>query len=153
MSKIKPEITQFADKVAAALTINKDGIGEIKGDPYHDNMPEDLTPEIATKVRDYNTTFIAGTGLAFGNAAIAAMASNKKLDSLEMKFPAGGKDSVVHSITRESQSRNPSTGDTITKHGRMTTTHEVHGSSQKVGQLSAIRAQIGDLAVEKLAKG
>lgn len=149
---IKTEITAMAEKLAGSIKVQKDGVTEVSGDPYIDNLPEGLDKETVVKVSDYNTTFIAGSGLAFGQAAVAAMASNKKLEEASGTFKMVGKDAVTHTVQRERESRNPSTGDKILKLGAMTTTHEVHGSSQKVGQLGAVRTHIGQLATEKLGK-
>lgn len=149
---IKQEVAALAEKLAGSIKVAKDGTTEVSNNPFIDNLPEGLTEEIVTNVANYNTAFIAGSGLAFGQAAIDAMASNKKLDEASVTFKMVGKDSVTHTVQRSRDSRNPSDGSTITKLGAMTTSHEVHGSSQKVGQLGAVRSEIGKLAIEKLSK-
>lgn len=149
---IKKETSALAEKLADSFKIGKDGAGEVKGDPYVANLPEGLTEEVVGKVHDYNSAFIAGSALAFGQAAVDAMSGNKKLDSANITFSMVGKDSVTHTVQRSREARNPTNGETIVKLGAMTTVHEVHGSSQKVGQLGAVRSHVGQLAAEKLAK-
>lgn len=149
---IKTEVAELAEKLSSTFKIEKDGTTVVSGDPYVDNLPEGISKDTVSKVQDYNTAFIAGSALAFGQAAIASMASNKKLDQATGTFTMVGKDIVTHSVQRERSARNPADGETIVKLGAMTTVHEVYGSSKKIGQLGAVYKQIGQLATEKLAK-
>jgi hypothetical protein len=149
---VKKEITDLADKLGSSIKVQKDGTTEVSGNPYVEHLPDGLTEETVTKVQDYNTAFIAGSGLAFGKAAVASMVSNKKMEEATATFNMIGKDAVTHTVQRERETRNPKDGSTGVKLGAMTTVHEVHGSSQKVGQLGAVRTQIGQLATEKLGK-
>lgn len=153
MSKIKTEVTELATKLASSFNIDKtSGKTEVTGDPFKDNMPEGLTEEAVKQVDDYRYTFVAATGKAIGEAAIAAMTGNKKLESVEGTFNLGGKSEVTHQILKSKEVFNPSTKETGTKYGAMTTVVKTTLDNQKVGQIGAVRASIGELAVQQLAK-
>lgn len=152
MSKIKTDVTDLASKLASSFSIDKaSGKAEVTGDPFKEHMPEGLTEEAVKQVDDYRYTFVAATGKAVGEAAIAAMAKNKKLESVEGTFNIGGKSEVTHQILQSKPVFNPSTKETGTKYGAMTTVVKTSLDNQKTGQIGAVRASIGELAVEKLA--
>lgn len=154
MSKIKDEVSSLADKLGKSFTIDKaSGKAEVAGDPFKDHMPEGMTDDQIKQVDDYRYTFIAATGKAVGEAAVAAMASNKKLEAVEATFSIGNKAEATHEVLREKKVFNPSTKEETTKYGAMTTKVKTVLDNQKTGQIGAVRSSIGELAVSKLAKG
>lgn len=153
MSKIKDEVSSLAEKLGKSFTIDKSsGKAEVSGDPFKENMPEGITEEQIKSVDDYRYTFIAATGKAVGEAAVSAMASNKKLEAVEAAFGIGNKAEVTHEVLRTKTVFNPSTKEETTKYGAMTTKVKTVLDNQKTGQIGAVRASIGELAVSKLAK-
>lgn len=151
---IKQNVTDLATTLTKGIDVDaKAGTATAAVDMYEKNLPEGVTMEQVTGIRDYNTTFVAASAKAFGELAVDALKSNKKLDSLAVDISMGGKDSVSHSILRSKLhiDRLHDNKET-TKYGAMTTTFEVHGTKGSAGQLKAVRDEISELALKALAK-
>jgi UPF0288 family protein (methanogenesis marker protein 3) len=151
--EVKTEIVDLAKKLEDTIKIDsKKGNTEVTGDPFKENLPDGLSMDTVAAVKDYNTTFVAASSMAFGNLAIEAMTKNKSLEQANVSFGMGGRDSVEHTFIRQKDVRNVKTGETMQKFGSMTTTMEIHAGNQKAGQLGAVRAQLSELATERFKK-
>lgn len=152
MSNIKAEIVELADKLTKTFAIDKaNGNVTVTGDPFTDNLPEGVTLDQIKAVDDCRYNFIAASGKALGDAAVAAMLKHKTIDTVVGTFSLGGKNEVSHEILRAKEVFNPSSKEMMVKHGAMTTTVKTVLNNQKTGQVGAVRASIGELAL-KLAK-
>lgn len=119
---------------------------------YKDNLPAGLTMDAVKAVSDYNTTFVAAGAHAFGTVAIEAAKAHKKLEKVSIDIPMGVKDNVSYTFDRKKEIPNRfGNGETIVKHGVITTTYEVK-AGKNGAQLKAARAVINELANAALAK-
>jgi len=149
---IKKEIIELSEKLTGAIAVDKAGSTEVNGDPFVENLPEGLDMATVEAVKDYNATFIAASGHAFGKAAISAMAKTKSLAETNVSFGMGGKDKVDHTFIRSYEAKAPGAAEGVQKWGKMVTTVTVDSHRPKVGQLGQVRQALAADAAEKLAK-
>lgn len=98
--KHNPEIVE---KIQASITGAETGNGQAGDTIYNDCLPEDLSPETVQKVSDYTTVFVASGMEAAGNAALAAMKKDKKLESVSVNLPMGAFGQTDYVIHREKE--------------------------------------------------
>lgn len=157
MSKIKPEIESLATKLLKTFEVKVEGeLGTVihkEGvDAFSDNLPEGQTLKAFEEMDNYRYTYTAATGHAQGQRAIELMNKQKGLNSVTGTFNMGGKTEATHEIVRSKPVFNPKSGETSEKFGAMTTVVKTALGNQKIGQIGAVRAHIGELALS-LAKG
>ena len=156
MSTMNEAVMSLAAKIEAQLEFDtNNGTGTVKTDVYHDNLPEGLTKEVVTQVKDYDTTFVAAATYAAGKLSVAAMAGNQNLRHTNIVIPMGGKDSAEVSTDRESvyhvPSREKGKTEEVTKFGSTTTAYEAR-AGKNGGQLKLARQAIAEMAMTALKK-
>lgn len=154
MTTINETVLALSKKIEAQLELDdKSGVGSAKTDVYHDNLPEGLTKEVVTQVKDYDTTFVAAATYAAGKMAVAAMAGNQSLNTALTTLNMGGKDSLVVHTERSKVFENRLGGknEEITKFGATTASLTVY-AGKNGGQLKAARNAIVELAAAALQK-
>ncbi len=90
---------ELVKKIQTSITGAETGVAQASDTVYNENLPEGLTPETVQQVSDYTTVFVASGMEAAGNASLAAMKKDKKLDSVSVNLPLGAfgqADYVVH---------------------------------------------------------
>lgn len=152
----KEIVTELADKIYAKLTKVDNATISAPADIYSECLPEELTMETVTQVRQHDGAFIAATTKAVSDYALAAFAADASIEEMSAKVSMGGKDSVTTTILREKEFTNSFAKEgepkTIKKFGVVSSTVE-YQHTRNVGELKAVRAEIAAKAAELLAKG
>lgn len=152
----KEIVSELADKIYAKLTKVDNSTISAPADMYAQTLPEELTMDTVTQVRQYDGAFIAATTKAVSDYALTAFASDASIEEMTSKVSMGGKDSVTTTILREKEFTNSFAKEgeakTIKKYGVVTSTVE-YQHTRNIGELKAIRAEISAKAAELLAKG
>lgn len=155
VKQINPEVLALSEKLQGSIKVGKDGAVEVSGKPYIEQLPSTLTKEIVEAVTDYNTTFVAASGHAFGKVAEKAMKAHKGIDSVEANFSMVRKDMATHSYDRQVTSKNAfakeGESDTVTNFGVLSTTLTIRAGKNK-GQLAAVRMALKASAMESFGK-
>lgn len=158
-TKAQPTVNEgvktLADKFQETITKASTDKENLDSSLYLSNLPEGITEEVDTAVREYRQNFLHATGLAYGRAMVDIAAKDKKVEQASITVGMGGKDAVEHHFKRKEEFVNRMDKDnpvTVTKHGYLSTKLTVSGTSGSSGQLGAVRKTIGALAAEKLAK-
>lgn len=154
MATVNETILALASKIEAQLELDANtGVGAVKSDVYHDNLPEGLTKQVVTEVSNYNSDFIAASTYAFGKLAVDAMKGNTGLTTATVEIPMAGKDNVAIATERQHVFNVPSRGEgkpeEITKYGSTTVAYTVH-NGKNAGQLKAARNAIVEMATAAL---
>lgn len=90
---------ELVKKIQSSITGADTGVAQAGDGVYNECLPEGLTPEVVQQVSDYTTVFVASGMEAAGNASLAAMKKDKKLDSVSVNLPLGAfgqADYVIH---------------------------------------------------------
>jgi hypothetical protein len=96
MSNIKL-VDTLAAKIAEGLKVENNHI-EAPVDIYEANLPENVSPEQAAAVNEYNVNFQAATGIATG----LVMQANPEVKSISSAFAtSGGVLTMEHTVDRE----------------------------------------------------
>lgn len=98
--KHNPEIVKA---IQESITGAETGVAQAGDTVYNDCLPEDLTPEVVQKVSDYTTVFVASGQEAAGNAALAALKKDKKLESVSVNLPMGAFGQTDYTIHRSKE--------------------------------------------------
>jgi hypothetical protein len=151
--KISPEVIDLADKIAAHLTVDSaTGVGTESCNNYNAHLPDGLTPEIVQQVAEYDTDFVAASGLAFGRKVIEAMGTNEALNRASIEMQGGGRfDRVAHTMDRSKTYTNHlgGTKEQIEKHGVLTTTLTTQ-AAKPTGDLRSVRLTLQEQGVAQL---
>lgn len=148
--EIKPAIAELSASIQKSITIDaKAATVSVSPTVYVENMPEGVTLESVSAVREYDTNFVTATAHALGTMGVSTMAKHPSLTRLEAEFDMGHKgNSVTHSIDRKKVTIDQlhNKGAEITKFGTMSTTVEF-AAGKNSGQLKAARKTISDAAM------
>ena len=152
----KEIVNELADKIYAKLAKVDNSTISASADIYSECLPEELTMETVTQVRQHDGAFIAATTKAVSDYALAAFAADASIEEMSAKVSMGGKDSVTTTILREKEFTNSFAKEgeakTIKKFGVVSSTVE-YQHTRNIGELKAVRAEIAAKAAELLAKG
>lgn len=99
-AKHNPEIVKA---IAASLVGIETGNGTSEGDVFNATLPEGLTPDTVEAVNNHVTTFVASGMEAVGNAALAAMKKDKKLDIVNANIGLGAFGSADYGVHRNKE--------------------------------------------------
>ena len=147
---LNKETLALAEAIRTDLSIDAQGTGTSKIDLYNTHLPEDLTPQIVTRVSDYNSTFTAAGTYAFGQVSAEAMRADPNLTKTGIDIPMGN-DTLKIGVERERSWKNPTApdGPRVVKHAVVSTAYEVR-AGRNAGQLKAAREAISELGAEYL---
>ena len=153
--KLKAHVEELSGKITPALVLNKTegSIAPKEGsDPYLDNLPATLTPELVEAKDGYDTAFYAASAHAVGVMATDALKKHAKLDVITAELPMGKHNSVNHELTR-AKTYNNIGGDRepVTKHAVLRTEIDIRGGRTDSGPLKQVRTLIADLGEKILA--
>lgn len=150
--EVKDTTQALAKKMKPLIKINDKGTATIEKDYYATHLPDGVTVEAVKALQDYNTEIVAAGALALGELAVETMKKDKELKVVELQIPTIGKDHFDFRVDRSYPSRNPSTGESTEKFGRVSVSHTTYATEKK-GQFNAVRSHLADLAMKALNHG
>ena len=83
---------------------------ESKDSVFEETLPEGLTPEVAKKLNDHLTDFVAAGYVAFAQHSADVMASNKDIDETTGTLGTGALGDITYSFDRQ-KTINPPKGE------------------------------------------
>ena len=95
-------------------------------------------------VHDFQSDFVAGASLAVGELAIEGMKKHKKLDSVTVSIPTVGAGAMTAYMPRETTGRNPTTGEAVVSHGRLSVDWKT-GIGERRGQMNHVLTHLKDV--------
>lgn len=149
--ELKDTTQDLAKKIKSLIKIDDKGVATIEKDYYQTHLPDGVTVDAVKALQQYNTDIVAAGALAFGEVAVEAMKKDKDLKIATMHMPTVGKDGFEWQIDRSYQARNPSTGQSDERFGRISVKHETYATEKK-GQFAAVKTHLADLAMKSLGK-
>lgn len=113
---LSPKIQALSDSILKDISVDKEtGIGNPgEKNVFEKNLPSTLTMENVKNVNDYTRDFVTASIHAAGQASVAAMAGNKKLEKVEFTFPLEGRDKMEVGFARSQSVTNSLTQKTDT---------------------------------------
>lgn len=151
--KISTEVEELGEKIKKFLSVDSTtGVATVEDDLYKNTLTNDLTYDLVTKVKKHDRAFIAASAKAFGELAIEAMASNKKLETSSVEIPMSRFDSVTHNIDRHKTYTNHLNGAnaTVERHGALISAYTNKGGKNSSAELKRVRTTLQELAAKKL---
>ena len=85
------------------LTIISDGSVELDEGAFWSNAPEEVTPEVVTAVRQYESDYIVSSAKALGSAAETYLKDNPDADLVSGTFHMGPGVEVNHSLHKNAE--------------------------------------------------
>lgn len=92
MPKIEPAIVELSEKIHNAVSFNAAGEQAVTGNPYLDNAPATIPPEILAEVRVYDKNFTLAGTRGLGLSALKAFKEHPELSEVTGQLPFGGSD-------------------------------------------------------------
>lgn len=115
-------------------------------------LPEGLSAEVVQQVREHRSNVIAGTALAFKDAALDALADDSKLEDVNGAFALVGDDEVAFNIARQASFPNPKDPKTpVIKHGQFSAKFVTRDSASR-GDLGLVKTHASEEALKRFAK-
>lgn len=149
---ISKETQTIINEVDSKIDVIKDGTYVVDKNTYTDSLKSaNIDPDVAKKVFQHLGTFTAGVAAVVGEKANKAAKSNKELAEVEVKVPLLDRSAVAVNWRRESQSRNPRSGEVTTIHGNLTT-KVAFSATRNSGDYGKIRNQVRERAAKALSK-
>lgn len=157
LADLKPAVTELAEKMTKQISVKKSGDVEIAENLFESTLPEGMTMDTVTAVRQHTANFIAAGQYTFGRAAVDAMSKNKDLNEVSASVSLGCKDTVEYSVERshtymDRMGANKDNPREIVKHGVCTATITMQGTAGSSGQLGLARKHVGAYAAQLLSK-
>lgn len=121
------------------------GIVKVDGDPYYENLPENLTREAVDSVDVYNTEFAAAGVKAFGRHFSNLASENENLSVFQGEINMSGKNTLSVQTDKVKTYPNPSGGDPIEKMGATRATINLHAAKSQSGQLHKAKDEVSEL--------
>ena len=91
-------------KAAIASHINiQDGQCEVGEQPFWDNAPKGITPEVAEKLRGYESDYIVASAEALGEASKGYLEENADADMMVGSFSMGEGVTASHSFHKNDE--------------------------------------------------
>ena len=150
---ISPEVAALSKAIIGELNVKSDGVTDVAKGIYVKTLPEGLTEDTVKAVSAHNGHFIAATAHAVGHLALAAMAKDKKMDTVTAHVPTIGHDYVDVAVHRQKSFVNPQdVANPIVKSGVLDVKYHVQGGVAKAGQLKHVRAALAEEAAKALKK-
>lgn len=148
---ITEDVQKIITGASNKVTINKDGTYAVDKDTYDDSLKEaGINVNDAKKVYKHLSDFIAATAGIVGEKANQVAKGDKEFADVTVKVPLLDRSIVAVNWRRESQSRNPRTGELTTNHGVLTTKVGFSGTN-KSGNYGKIRDSVRERAAKLLA--
>ncbi len=145
---VNENILALADTIKKDLKIGEGGVAELPKDIYERTLPENITMADVKRVADHNTAFVAGLGLALGEAGQAAFKKDKKLAQVTVDVTAG-KDKVGATFQREKQVADGKGGQQV-KHGVLSAKWSFSGAGNR-GAFKKVREHLSNAAAAAAA--
>ena len=121
------------------------GIVTVEGDPYYENLPENITKEQVDEIDAYNTDYMSGGVVAFGKHFSQLAADNPNLNVFQGELKMSGKNSISVQTDRVKTYPNPSGGDPVEKMGATRVTINQHAAKSSSSQLHKAKDGVSDL--------
>lgn len=131
-------------------TLTTEG-GNVKssGDPFNDNLPEGITPEIVDTVASYTNQFVVEGYEALGKAGVNALKADKKLDEATGTLGLG-KFGSLDTVTKRESTSTPPNGEPVTTYGGTRLKVTFSPGEQGLGSAkSAIKAYGAEVLAKK----
>lgn len=150
-AETKNQIDALATELRPQIEI-KDGVATIAADAYVKTLPSDIPVETVKKLQEHNTVFWPAVTKAFGEAAIEAMAADKKLEVLDLSVPMVGEDKWDINFKRSYEHMDMSTKEMKTSFGGVSASLTVQAARHNRGAMSAIKTELKAAALAAFAK-
>lgn len=143
----KAEVTEFVQKgietiVPVMLERREDDVIKLKVDDIVGLLPEDMT--VAQLKRAQEVTVDVSNILAGGLGKIGVDSKAQKLELAKVKL---GHDTLSAAFAADYKYRNVATGEELTSHGRLTTSHvSLTGNRRRAGDFQQIAAAVSEAA-------
>lgn len=150
-AETKNQIDALATELKGQIEI-KDGAATIAADAYVKTLPSDIPLETVKKLQEHNTVFWPAVTKAFGEAAIEAMAADKKIESLDLSVPMVGDDKWDINFKRSYEHMDMSTKEMKTSYGGVSASLTVQGARHNRGAMSSVKSDLKAKAMAQFAE-
>lgn len=154
MSQVSTEVKDLSAKIIKMVEVDsKTGVSEVASDVWEKTLPEDLTKEQITAVKNHEANFIAAGADAVGTLALKAMKKNSELDTVTAVIGMHGRDTATYSVAREKSYPNiqDKDADPIVKQGVVQVNFR-NSAGRNTGELKKVAQHIGEEAAKALKK-
>ena len=150
--KLSAESYALSKKISADITL-VDGKLVIDPDSYVKHLPHDLLKEDVRKVHAYNSMFYPAVTLAVGDAGIAAMKADKKINEIAVEVPLIENDIFNVHLQRESVRNVPESDKTVTKYAEVKVGIDTRATRSKhSGDMMEVYTHLAAQALAALGK-
>lgn len=144
---IRDEIKTLKEVYSKNLKI-ENGVAVLEPGTFEKTLGEKVSIDTVKSVQNALKDSAAAYTLALGEAALAAMKKDKKLDQVSGDVKAGY-DTFGAVIRRTNEARNPANGETVTTHGHTRAYYTAAAGANK-GDLAKVRRYLAERGAELL---
>lgn len=153
---IRQPVRDLAERIKQSLELDTTSglVAEKEPGTIYKGAVEDagLSMETVDQVKKMESTVVAASTLAIGQIGVEAQKKHAELGTVQGTIQMYGDEKFTAGIHRESQARNPKTGESFTVHGQTFTQYH-HTTAANKGDMGKTRSYLKSLANESLAKG
>lgn len=149
--QVSASIRDLANKLKKDFKIGEGGVIAVEKDFYASHLPETISINDVTRIQAHDADFMSAVALAAGELGIKHMSKQKDVNEVSIKWKAGRNDQGFN-ISRSKDSRDPKSGNTVTKYGVGNMKVVVHGSKNTAGSFKSIRGYLSELGASELGK-
>lgn len=141
-----------ADAIKGMAQISDDGKITFEQNAYLNDLPDGLTEEHIKKLGDHHSIVFPAMVKVAGDLAIPYLAAHSEAEKVEFVAPGTGHNKFSGTINRDTERRNPSTGETTTVHGAVRTTWTDIGAKGSGSVMKHITDGISEAAAKAFGK-
>lgn len=117
---VPDNVKQLAAVLKPQITVDENGAAALPGDIWEKHLPEGATPKLVKAIDNSLIEFTAAQALALGEVALDKFKTDSSLQSVSISTDFGSglaRRTISQQVDREKTGRNPSSGETFTNYG------------------------------------